>query len=63
MGQQYLIDTNIVSDFFSAALPEVGLQFMEAVIDAVPKLSVITQIELLCWKSVPDVGTKVNGIY
>jgi predicted nucleic acid-binding protein len=59
MGQQYLIDTNIVSDFFSAALPEVGLQFMEAVIDAVPKLSVITQIELLCWKSVPDVEQKL----
>lgn len=49
--EQYLIDTNVVSDYFSASLPENGLQFMDAVIDAVPNLSVITQIELLCWKT------------
>jgi len=49
--EQYLIDTNVVSDYFSASLPISGLNFMDAVIDAVPNLSVITQIELLCWKT------------
>ena len=49
--ERYLIDTNIVSDYFSASLPASGLQFMDSVIDAVPNLSVITQIELLCWKT------------
>ncbi|HDP55568.1 MAG TPA: type II toxin-antitoxin system VapC family toxin [Bacteroidetes bacterium] len=49
--EQYLIDTNVISDYFSASLPENGLQFMDAVIDAVPNLSVISQIELLCWKT------------
>jgi predicted nucleic acid-binding protein len=49
--ERYLIDTNIVSDYFSASLPPSGLQLMDSVIDAVPKLSVITQIELLCWKT------------
>lgn len=49
--ERYLIDTNVVSDYFSASLPENGLQFMDAVIDAVPNLSVISQIELLCWKT------------
>jgi len=49
--EQYLIDTNIVSDYFSASLPSEGLKFMDSVIDAVPNLSVITQIELLCWKT------------
>lgn len=49
--EQYLIDTNVISDYFSASLPENGLQFMDSVIDAVPKLSIITQIELLCWKT------------
>lgn len=48
---RYLIDTNVVSDYFSASLPTSGLQFMDMVIDAVPNLSVITQIELLCWKT------------
>ncbi len=49
--ERYLIDTNVVSDYFSASLPVSGLQFMDSVIDAVPNLSVITQIELLCWKT------------
>jgi predicted nucleic acid-binding protein len=49
--ERYLIDTNVVSDYFSASLPASGLQFMDSVIDAVPNLSVITQIELLCWKT------------
>ena len=49
--ERYLIDTNVVSDYFSASLPATGLQFMDSVIDAVPILSVITQIELLCWET------------
>lgn len=49
--ERYLIDTNVVSDYFSASLPATGLQFMDSIIDAVPVLSVITQIELLCWKT------------
>lgn len=50
MGQ-YLIDTNVISDYLLASLPANGLQFMDNVIDAVPNLSVITQMELLCWKT------------
>ena len=50
--EQYLIDTNVVSDYFSASLPTSGLHFMDSVIDVVPNLSVITQIELLCWKTI-----------
>jgi len=49
--ERYLIDTNVISDYFSASFPASGLQFMDSVIDAVPNLSVITQIELLCWKT------------
>jgi predicted nucleic acid-binding protein len=49
--EQYLIDTNIVSDYFSASLPETGLLFLDGIIDAIPLLSVITQIELLCWNT------------
>ncbi len=48
--EQYLIDTNVVSDYFSASFPAAGMQFMDAAVDAVPNLSVITQIELLCWE-------------
>lgn len=49
--EQYLIDTTSVSDYLSASLPEAGLQFMDDVIDLVPNISIITQIELLRWNA------------
>lgn len=59
--EQYLIDTNVVSDYFSAALPEKGMLFMDEVIDDIPNLSVITQIELLCWKTNPATEKNVES--
>ena len=47
--ERYLIDTNVISDYFSLSLPASGMDFMDQVIDATPNLSVITQIELLSW--------------
>ena len=49
--EQYLIDTNVVSDYFSASFSNKGIQFMDDVIDAFPNLSIISQIELLSWKT------------
>jgi predicted nucleic acid-binding protein len=49
--EQYLIDTNVVSDYFSASFSPAGMALIDAAIDAIPNLSVITQIELLCWKT------------
>ena len=49
--EQYLIDTNAVSDYFSASFPIDGMLKMDAAIDAVPNISVITQIELICWNT------------
>ena len=49
--EQYLIDTNVVSDYLSASFPNAGMKLMDSAIDAVPNISIITQIELLCWKT------------
>lgn len=57
----YLIDTNVISDYFSASIPAAGLQFMDAVIDAIPNLSIIIQIELLCWTIDADTEKKIAG--
>lgn len=59
--EQYLIDTNAVSDYFANAFPLKGMQFMDTVIDAVPNLSVMTQIELLCWNTNNDIELKVKA--
>lgn len=58
--EQYLIDTNVVSDYFSASFPPAGMQLMDDVMDAIPNLSVITQIELLCWKTDTDTELAVQ---
>lgn len=41
------MDTNTVSDYFSAKLSTGGLSFIDALVDAGPRLSVISRIELL----------------
>lgn len=49
--EQYLIDTNVVSDYLSASFDPTGMMFMDKVINAVPNISIISQIELLCWNT------------
>jgi predicted nucleic acid-binding protein len=47
--EQYLIDTNVVSDYLSDSFAAAGMALMDIAIDAIPNISIITQIELLCW--------------
>ena len=56
--EHYLIDTNVICDYLSNAIPTTGQNFMDVVVDAIPNISVITQIELLCWNT--DDITKQN---
>ncbi len=48
MGQ-YLMDNNAISSYFSKSLPEKGMDFIAEVIDQIPNISVITEIEALSW--------------
>lgn len=48
MGQ-YLIDNNVISHYFSATFTAAGMAIVSEVIDQVPNISVITQIEALSW--------------
>ena len=47
METAYLIDTNAVSDYLVARLPASGLLFMDTIIDNLPRLSVMSRIELV----------------
>ncbi|MCF8255490.1 MAG: type II toxin-antitoxin system VapC family toxin [Bacteroidia bacterium] len=58
--EQYLIDTNVISHYFSASLPPNGMQFMDSIFDAIPNISIITQIELLSWKTNIESEQKVE---
>jgi len=52
MGQ-YLIDNNVISDYFSESFSEKVMHFISDVIDQIPNVSVITEIEALSWHA-PD---------
>lgn len=47
MGQEYLIDSNILIGYLDNKLPKKGTLFMHTVINNIPKISVITKIEIL----------------
>lgn len=55
MEQQprYLIDSNAVIDYLGQKLPDFGMNFMNGVVDAVPRVSVVTKIEVLSFNT-PD---------
>ena len=47
MGTQYLMDSNAVIDYLKGSLPATGMKFMNNVINDVPHVSIITEIEVL----------------
>jgi len=47
---RYLFDTNVISDYLSESFGGEELQLLENIIDQVPNMSIITKIELLCWR-------------
>ncbi|MBK7939786.1 MAG: type II toxin-antitoxin system VapC family toxin [Lewinellaceae bacterium] len=53
MGTQYLIDSNAVIDYLSGKLPPNGMTFMDGIVNEVPKVSVITKIEVLGYNAPP----------
>ena len=48
MGQ-YLVENNVISNFFSGNFTEKGMDFIAEVLDQTPTISVITEIEALSW--------------
>ncbi|MBO9620695.1 MAG: hypothetical protein J7539_16855 [Niabella sp.] len=49
--EQYLIDNNVISSYFSVLFSEKAMTFVSDIIDQTPNISVITEIEALSWVS------------
>ncbi len=54
MGTQYLIDSNAIIDYLSGTLPSKGMDFLSEVVNAVPRVSVISKIEVLGYNAQPS---------
>jgi|AntRauTorckE6833_2_1112554.scaffolds.fasta_scaffold21095_2 predicted nucleic acid-binding protein len=60
MGIKYIWDTNIVIYYLQQQFPPSAEAFMDEVAEeALPLISAITEIELLCWKSASEKDLKV----
>lgn len=60
MGITYLWDTNTVIYFLQNQFPPDAERFMDEVItNSTPAFSVITEIELLCWKTEDEEDLKI----
>ena len=53
--ERYLIDSNVISNYFLDIFSEKAISFLSYIIDEIPNLSVITKIEALSWRS-PDIA-------
>jgi predicted nucleic acid-binding protein len=49
-----LVDTNSINDFLRKAFTDPEMKFSGTIIDDIPNISVITQIELLSFNAPPD---------
>ena len=54
MGQQYLIDSNVVIDYLSGNMSAKGMNFMNRIVNDTPKMSVITKIEVLGYQTTQE---------
>jgi predicted nucleic acid-binding protein len=57
----YLIDSNAIIDYLSAALPEEGMLWLSNIINDSPVISVMTKIEVLGFKNTVDTDTLLNN--
>jgi predicted nucleic acid-binding protein len=53
--ERHLIDTNAAIDYLAGKLPANGMSFMNAVVNDVPNLSVITKIKILSYNAETEV--------
>ena len=58
MGQ-YLIDNNVISHYFSGFFSEKGMNFIAEIIDQIPTVSVITEIEAISWVNPDKIKEKI----
>lgn len=46
---KYLIDNNVISHYLSGRFSTATLEFLDPILDDIPNISVITEIEALSW--------------
>jgi hypothetical protein len=54
VGTGYLLDSNVVIGYLAGAIPVPGMAAVSVFVDAVPHISIISQIEVLRFTDTPE---------
>jgi len=54
MGQEYLLDSNVIIGYLAGKIPSSGLKIVSEIVSIKPNISVISQIELLRFNDTPE---------
>ena len=63
MGQEFIIDSNVVIDYLAGNLPAWGMNFLNRIVNKTPFVSVITKIEVLGFKSNVETSKLLSGFF
>jgi len=61
MEPQYLLDSNVVIGYLAGRLPDSGMETVSVIVDQIPNISVISQIEVLRFNDMPQNEAILNN--
>jgi predicted nucleic acid-binding protein len=63
MGSRHLIDSNIIIDMFNNRIPPKGVSFIRKILDSLPQVSIITEIEVLGFNMEAEIQTLLEAFF
>ena len=61
MEPRYILDSNVIIGFLAGKLPSSGMETVSAIVDQIPNISVISQIEVLRFNGTPENEAILNS--
>jgi len=54
MEQKYLLDSNVIIGYLAGKIPVAGMEFVSNLVDQIPNISVVSQMEVLRFNDTPE---------
>lgn len=61
MGKKYLLDSNVIIGYLAGKIPQNGMKIISEIVDQIPNISVISQIEVLRFNDIPENGAILSN--
>ena len=58
---EYLLDSNVIIGYLAGKIPASGMEIVSVIVDQIPHISVISQIEVLRYNEKPENEVILNG--